>query len=228
MKDDPLDLPKPVLPMNSPEAIAKRSKTRSDNMKIPDEVELPGDDPEVHKEMWPYPLPSRDGKNIGRPRIYDSPEQFDSKVDEYFDLCFTRRVRPIMTGLRIHLGVSHQGLTDYSKRPEFSDSVSRARDFIKAAYEGNLVRHQGSVQGVMFALKNLGRTDDEFVDINKSEITGKNGQPIAVTNADLDKMTDLEKAQRIFLAMQRAVKAKQAEQTKPVIEGEKEKDPLEI
>lgn len=194
------------LPMHSPEAVAKRAATHSKNLKVPEKVELPENedgDPASAMKYWPYYLPIR-GDRGGRPRIIETAEEFDRLVDEYFVEIWERSQRPTMTGLQLHLGfASSQSFNDYLNREEFSGSVMRARNLVKAAYETNLIRHQGSVQGVMFALKNFGRVEGDWIDVNKTELTGENGQPIQTMNANinLNTMSPIEKAARLFQMM---------------------------
>lgn len=176
-----------------------------DFLGLPKEDELEAE----RMERWPYPLPKRDGPNYGRPRKYSSPEQFDIRVDDYINLMFDRHQRPTMTGLLLHLGLNHSSMCDYAKREEFSCSVSRARSFIKDTYEKELVRSQGSTQGVIFALKNFGRAEGDFLDVNKTELTGKDGRPLTSVNVDLDSMSDIEKASRLVTILQKASQQKE-------------------
>ena len=156
------------------------------------------DVPEAENDLenWPYPLPGRD--NVGRPRTMESPEQFDALVDDYLITAAKRKQRPTMTGMYLHLGMSHSSFHEYPKiHPEYSDSVKRARELIKASYENHLVQKQGSVQGVMFALKNFGRLDGSFIDVSRTELTGKDGKPIAY-DEKLNTMSDIEKVSRLL------------------------------
>lgn len=189
--DDLLSLP----------AVKQSRPGQSKALKLPEKV---GDDVPEGIEHWPYPLPGRD--NVGRPRNIKTPERFDTLVAEYFYSCFERRQRPTMTGMQNHLGLTYRGMSDYAKRPEFSQSVSCARALVKESYEHNLIRSQGSVQGVIFALKNFGRIEGDFEDTNRTELTGANGQPIQTMNANLEVMTDIEKASRLLHILQKATR----------------------
>jgi hypothetical protein len=202
--------------LNTPEAIAKRAATRSKDMTVPEKVETDG-----AMDSWPYYLPTR-GDRGGRPRIIETAEEFDRLTDEYFVQCWERHQRPTMTGLQLHLGfASSVSFFDYAKRAEFSNSVTRARNLVKSAYETNLIRHQGSVQGVMFALRNFGRVEGDWVDVNRTELTGENGQPIQTMNANLNaNMSDIEKATRLFHMMRNTIalqhKAKEDDDDDPL------------
>ena len=67
----------------------------------------------------------------------------DEKIEEYFDICSGRIRKHIIasgkvfeipdpapmhiTGLCVHLGITRETLSQYSRKPEFSDSIARAK-----------------------------------------------------------------------------------------------------
>ena len=65
----------------------------------------------------------------------------------------------------LHVGLScRDSFDEYGRRPEFSDSVKKAKLFIENGYEVDL-RRTGNPVGSIFALKNMGwsdRTEVEF------------------------------------------------------------------
>lgn len=103
----------------------------------------------------------------GRPRIVETPEEFDRRVDEYVE---DRRSaqRPItFTGMALFLGfVDRRSLYDYQDLPGFSPSVKRARAMVEAQYEENL--HGQAVAGSIFALKNHGWTDRQEIAVTEA------------------------------------------------------------
>jgi hypothetical protein len=110
----------------------------------------------------------------GRPPTIATPEEFDAKADAYFATC-TENEKPVtLTGLVIALGfVSRQSLTDYAAKPEFSDSVKRAKLRVENAYEERLDSQKPT--GPIFALKNMGWADKQVL-----EHTGAEGGPVAI------------------------------------------------
>jgi len=97
---------------------------------------------------------------VGRPPMFKTPEELQTKVDEYFiipddDL----EKRFTVCGLAYSLGFSsRQSIYDYlNKGDEFSYIVKRAVFFIESRYEGLL--QSNNVAGVIFALKNMGWKD---------------------------------------------------------------------
>jgi len=105
----------------------------------------------------------------GRPPKYESPEQLQKKIQEYVDE--NKSTGLTITGLCLHLGFeSRQSFYDLQKRDEFSYTIKKGRLFIENAYELKL--HDKFSTGAIFALKNLGWTDQQHFthDISYSEI----------------------------------------------------------
>lgn len=106
----------------------------------------------------------------GRPRIIKSPAIFDRKARAYFQECHESGKRPLLTGLIIALGLSSkQSLKEYELRPEFLDSVRRAKLWIEMGYEASLLDNP---QGATFALRNFGWSDKQLIDIDHSSSDG--------------------------------------------------------
>jgi hypothetical protein len=114
----------------------------------------------------------------GRPPIFETVEQLDEAIHEYFtDGVKKRKVVigkapnqtieeievPTITGLCYYIGFdSRQSFYDYENRPEFSYTIKRARLFIEREYEEQL--SVGNTTGAIFALKNMGWKDKTEVD----------------------------------------------------------------
>ena len=102
--------------------------------------------------------PKTEKKQVGRPRLYSSPEDFDKKVLEYQSYCKEEREPVTWTGLALYLGFSsRQSIDEYLKYDGFSDSVKRAKTFVEWHYEMKL--HGNTPSGSIFALKNFGWAD---------------------------------------------------------------------
>ena len=94
---------------------------------------------------------------IGRPPIYDSPEQLEKAVTEY--LTGTLQKDLTITGLALYLGFeSRQSIYDYEENPVFSYIIKRAKLHIENAYEMKLSGNNAT--GPIFALKNM-KWDDK-------------------------------------------------------------------
>jgi hypothetical protein len=118
----------------------------------------------------------------GRPPMYETPEQLQKKVDEYFVYVkgetetrpsstvfqghvFTKREpEPVtISGLAYYLGFeSRQSFYDYEQKPEFSYIIRKTRLFIESMYEGRLQGNNPT--GAIFWLKNAGWKDKQEVE----------------------------------------------------------------
>lgn len=108
----------------------------------------------------------------GRPPHYETPEDLQEAIDEYFNDVPTRTIyvsdktieMPIVTitGLTLALGFCDRAsFYDYEKKGEFSHTIKTARLRVENDYEMQLrSSHQGQA-GVIFGLKNLGWSDKQ-------------------------------------------------------------------
>ena len=124
---------------------------------------------------------------VGRPRIYDSVEQLEQVVIDYFypkyfedkpvnkeygplysesflgisdkDNVYRHKIqKPSITGLTLHLGFADKTtLYDYRDRPEYSHPIKWALTMIEKYHEEGL--SENNVTGRIFALKNMGWKD---------------------------------------------------------------------
>jgi len=119
--------------------------------------------------------------NSGKPPIFKTPEELEAKITEYFDNCpdtktvvmrtkdgiFREEIPcPTVTGLALFLGFcDRQSLYDYqSKNEEYSCIIKRARTKAERVYEQLL---QDGNSGAIFALKNMGWTDKQEINLNQ-------------------------------------------------------------
>ncbi len=90
----------------------------------------------------------------GRPRKFKNKKEMQKKIDTYFDEC-RKEKRPItFTGLAYSIGLSRQGLLNYSKKEEFFDTIKKARDYVEMTLEERLIGTSGTATGIIFNLKN--------------------------------------------------------------------------
>lgn len=122
----------------------------------------------------------------GRPPFFNSPEELQLKIDEYFESGVKKKKVevgkppnrmvieievPTITGLCIFLGFeSRQSFYDYQEKPDFTYTIKRARLFIENEYEELL--QTGNTTGAIFALKNFGWVDKTEVD-QKTQHSGE-------------------------------------------------------
>lgn len=118
----------------------------------------------------------RKRNKTGAPPRYESVEQMQAKIDEYFESCrgepfFDEDGRPLITdkgyivyrvepkpptvtGLALALGfASRQALLNYQAKAEFNDTVTRAKSRVEEYAESRLFDKEGS-NGAKFSLAN--------------------------------------------------------------------------
>jgi len=144
--------------------------------------------------------------SAGRPALFDTCEDLDRKIEEYYDfikgegelktvkktakdgsvtekeeMVWTRYPEvPTITGLAIFLGFeSRQSLYDYEKNPIFSYSIKRAKLHVEKSYETYLLSQSST--GAIFALKNFGWSDKSEID-HRSSDGSMSPTPISFTN----------------------------------------------
>jgi len=109
--------------------------------------------------------------------MYDTPGALQKKIDQYYiDGVKIREVIvgkgaiqqlvkisvPTITGLCYYLGFqSRQAFYDYEKKEKFTYTIKKARLFIEQTYEEQLTI--GNTTGAIFALKNMGWSDNPKV-----------------------------------------------------------------
>lgn len=119
---------------------------------------------------------------VGRPPKFKTVDELQKKIDEYFESCFeewweeievdggTRWVPRLdrngeikkyqkepftITGLALSLDTTRETLSDYESKPEFSDTIKRAKTRIENYTEKQLFDKQArNMVGIIFNLKN--------------------------------------------------------------------------
>ncbi len=113
-------------------------------------------------------MSDNEGKYVyktGRPRHFQSPQDMQMAIDEYFEE--TEKIT--VCGLSLHLGfVSRQSFLDYSGySDEFSDTIKVAKQRVEQYYEEHLIGT--GVAGSIFAIKNFGWTDKQEIDVTTTQ-----------------------------------------------------------
>jgi hypothetical protein len=94
---------------------------------------------------------------MSRPPIFETPEEFEAVADAYFAECLAKEMVPTVNGLALALGMTRETLLRYAEKPEFSDTVKRARTRLEAVWEQRLAGT--ACTGAIFWLKNQGWSD---------------------------------------------------------------------
>lgn len=128
---------------------------------------------------------------MARPLIWEDPEEFDKKVEEYFS---DSEKRPTWTGLALFLGFAgRDSLNDYLKKPEFFHSVKKALSRIEEQYENGLFGKNPA--GSIFALKNFGWRDKYEFD-GKTTVEDNRIDPSKLTDEELRLLTEIQRKSR--------------------------------
>ena len=133
------------------------------------------------------PKPKDQLKKRGRKPFISSVDVLQEKIDSYFNACpdyvkipiydkltgsidYHIKYIPTISGLAYHLGfASRKAFYDYEDKPEFSNTIKKARLRIEIEYEKQL--YNDKCTGAIFALKNLGWKDKVENEIVASEST---------------------------------------------------------
>jgi len=119
-------------------------------------------------------------KKVGRPPLYQTPEALQEKINEYFDKGIpVRKVItgppnnrvvslvnvPTITGLCLYLGFeSREAFYHLEANLKFCYTIKKARTRIEQEYEEQLQCGLGA--GAIFALKNFGWKDEQYLKSN--------------------------------------------------------------
>jgi len=90
------------------------------------------------------------------------------KIDEYFANCDKKGEVYTVTGLALALNMSRMELIRYAGRPEFSDTIKKAKARVEAELERRLYGKNGNVAGIIFGLKN----NFGWEEVQKNEASG--------------------------------------------------------
>ena len=112
----------------------------------------------------------------GRPRKYETVEEMEEVIEEYFDKCDESKRPYTVTGLAIALDMSRQDLINYCDRTDennqpFFDTIKRAKNRVENSVEEGLLSGKYNATGAIFNLKN----NYGWKDKQEQEITGANG-----------------------------------------------------
>jgi len=125
----------------------------------------------------------------GRPAFYSTPDDLQTKIDEYF---VTESV-PTVSGLSVFLGFADRSsLYDQKARGEdFSYPIKRAVSIIESMHEKALFSKESSPAGSIFWLKNYGWKDKQETDASETGglrivLENKTDDPMFMSNVEIN------------------------------------------
>ncbi|MFH2075577.1 MAG: terminase small subunit [Pseudomonadota bacterium] len=145
----------------------------------------------------------------GRPPLFSTPEEMQTEIDAYYESCIVDKITEAIDrdgkctmstvryqdkpytieGLTWSLGFSsRKSLLYYEEKPEFSDTIKRAKLKVKMSVVEGLLTGKNAA-GNIFWLKN---NDSEYYrDVQQLEHTGKDGGPIKHTDATDEELLNI-------------------------------------
>lgn len=106
----------------------------------------------------------------GRPLKFQSVEELDKKIDEFFAI----EPVPTISGLAVHLDTSRRVLCEYGERQEYSNSIKRALQKCESYVEKGALTNKLNATFSIFNLKN----NYGWKDKTESEVSGPNGKDL--------------------------------------------------
>lgn len=107
---------------------------------------------------------------MGMTPQYKTPEEMQEVINIYFSECIMEERPFTVSGLAYSLHLTRQSLCNYEVKPEFLDTIKRAKQKVELSLEEKLVDGK-AVAGIIFNLKN----NYGYKDKTEQEITGANG-----------------------------------------------------
>ena len=104
---------------------------------------------------------------VGRPRIWDTPDELQTAIDSYFEYCDKNEKPYTIAGLAVFLDVDRQTIYNYEKKQRYFDTIKKARDRVYN-YMEEWAMIKGNA-GTIFLMKNYGYTDRQEVNIEGND-----------------------------------------------------------
>jgi phage-related protein len=107
----------------------------------------------------------------GRPLKFNSVEELESMIDSYFIECDQSKKPYSITGLAVWLDTSRETLINYEERPEFFDTIKRAKVKCENWVEEGALMNRINATSAIFNLKNNYGWKDKTEVEQKTDIT---------------------------------------------------------
>lgn len=111
----------------------------------------------------------------GRPRAFNSVEELESKINDYFEYCNKENKPYTMSGLAYYLDVDRKTIVNYTKDEDYFPTIKKARDRVQMQLEENALMNISNSTFTIFNLKNnfdwkdrIETNTENFEQINES------------------------------------------------------------
>ena len=101
----------------------------------------------------------------GRPPKYNTAEEMQEKIDNYFKECDYNNKPYTVTGLALALDLDRKSILNYSEKEEFFHTIKKAKLKVENYLEERLI-NDTSTTGIIFNLKNNYGWKDKQENIN--------------------------------------------------------------
>ncbi|MFA6445726.1 MAG: terminase small subunit [Candidatus Paceibacterota bacterium] len=128
---------------------------------------------------------------VGRPLKFQSVEELEKKIDEYFETTgwktkevYDKKKQEVVTvpyyepatitGMAVFLDTSRETISDYREKPEYADAIKKAKDKCEYSIEyGALTNNLNPAMAIFSAKNNYGWSDKTEIDhTSKGESIG--------------------------------------------------------
>ena len=108
--------------------------------------------------------------NVGRPLKFESAEQMQELIDDYFEECDLKDEIYTITGLAMALDTDRATLVRYSAKDEFYNTIKKAKQKVEQQMVSRALKGEYNSAVSIFLMKNnFGYTDKVDVRIDNEE-----------------------------------------------------------
>ena len=127
----------------------------------------------------------------GRPRLFNTVEELEVKIQEFYDYCELKEVPLTFERLATFIGIDRKTIYNYEQKDEFFPTIKRVRDKIQAdIMERGMSGAINPTFGI-FCLKNYGYTDKQ--EISSTNVNVNNNVDMShISTDELKKLIDNE------------------------------------
>lgn len=132
-----------------------------------------------------------DKRTVGKPRTFNSVQELQEKIDEFYEYCEARELPLSIERLATFLEVDRKTIYNYEKRDEYFHTIQTVRQRIMAdLMEKGLTGAINSTFGI-FCLKNYGYSDRQDITTNNTNIN-KNIDLSSLSDEQINKILESE------------------------------------
>lgn len=130
----------------------------------------------------------------GRPRLFNTVEELEKKIEQFYDYCEEKEVPLTFERLATFIGIDRKTIYNYEQRDEFFPALKKVRDRIQADIMEKGMSGEINATFGIFCLKNYGYTDKQEVEsVNHNVNINKNLLDLSnISTEDLKKIIDEE------------------------------------